>query len=169
MDGGKAALKKTQLKPPVSGSLDTPKAAVVQRPPFLDKGVPTCKLNVEDKVAAESRVLDCSCEYVNTCSVRDNGIYFLRVQTCVLCLCSLKRTGEMRASAGILDSFKPFLEAILGVPSTKTDMDILVQGQQRATEVTEGLESQVCEKRLRDVGYSARRRLRVILRMCINT
>lgn len=81
MDGGKAASKKTQLKPPVSASLDTPKAAGVQGPPFLEKGMPTRELNVEDKIAAESGELDCSCEYVNICSVRDNGIYFLRGQT----------------------------------------------------------------------------------------
>lgn len=44
-----------------------------------------------------------------------------------------------------------------------------MQGQERAAEVTEGLESQVCEKGLRDEGCSAWRRLGVILTMCINT
>lgn len=84
--------------------------------------MPTCVLSVEDKIASEIVILVSSCEYIDSCSLRDNQIYLLTVQARVLCLCSLNRRGGMAAFEGILENFTPtgpFWRTGSGVPSTR--------------------------------------------------
>lgn len=99
-----------------------PNAAVVQGPPFLEKGIPTCVFNVKGKITAEMGILVYSCEYVGICSLRENWIYLFRIQACDFCLHSLNRAGKMAAFEGLLENFKPadpFWRSSSGVPSRR--------------------------------------------------